>query len=451
MKILQIAHSLPFFNQAGTEIYTYNLSLELAKKHEVYIFFRICDTRQNEYEVTHKILDGISLYLINNTFNQCDSFEKYYENSEIDKRFADLLDIINPDIIHIQHLIFLSIGLIREAHKKGIPIVLTLSDYWLICPKWHFLKKDYTPCNKEDIERFNEECIDCLEDLLCITKGAKKSYSFCKQLFPGFIIKAFKNIYIFFMKITFNNFHYAIKLKEREDKIRDVLGKVDLFLAPSEYIRKVFVKFGIPGHKIKLFSYGLPDRLFPDLQKTKSENIRFAFIGTIVPAKGLHVLIGAFNAIRNENAELKIYGKLYAYTGFESYLPFLRKIAKNENIKFMDEFINEDIVHIFRDIDVLIVPSIWHENSPLVIQEAFLSKTPVIASRIGGIPEIISEGINGILFNPGDIRDLQEKMECIIANPNMIKIFKEKMPKIKSIEENAREIENIYAALLNKC
>lgn len=141
MKILQIVHSLPFLNQAGTELHTYNLSLELAKKHQVYIFARVCNPKQKDYEVTKENLNGISVYLINNTFKYCNSFEMYYQNDEIDKRFAELLDKIMPDVVHIQHLVFLSIGLMKIISDRGIPLVFSLHDYWLMCPRWHLLKE----------------------------------------------------------------------------------------------------------------------------------------------------------------------------------------------------------------------------------------------------------------------------------------------------------------------
>lgn len=448
MKILQVVHSLPFLNLAGTEIYTHRLSLELSKRHEVYIFSRVCDTRQKEYEVTQEVRDGVNIYLINNTFRACDSFEKYYNNPEIDKRFEDMLNAVKPDIVHIQHLVFLSIGLIKEANKRGIPIIFTLHDYWLICPRWHFLKKDSLPCDKEDLKRFDEECVECLGELLFITKGAKKGYFFCKKLLPGRVINVFKDLYFLFMRRMRDNSGFMFKLKDREKNMRGVLDKVDMFLAPSKYARNVFIKFGMPEQKIRVSINGAADALFMDSHKTKSEKIRFAFIGTIIPAKGLHVLIEAFNGIKDEYLELKIYGKLYSYAGFESYLPSLIKMAKNKNIKFMDEFKNEDIARIFKDIDVLVVPSIWHENAPLVIQEAFLSKTPVIASGIGGIPELINGGMNGLLFKPGDANDLRKKIEYIIDNLSLIQEFRKNMPKIKNIEENAAEIERIYADLI---
>ena len=85
----------------------------------------------------------------------------------------------------------------------------------------------------------------------------------------------------------------------------------------------------------------------------------------------------------------------------------------------MGGFVNADVQNIFREIDVLVVPSIWYENAPLVIQEAFLSRTPVIASRIGGIPELVKDGVNGLLFDAGDPRDLKAKLEYVMNYPEV--------------------------------
>lgn len=451
MKIFQIVHSLPFLNQAGTEVHAYNLSLELAKRHSVYVFARSCNAKQKDYEITKKNLNGITVYLINNSFRYCNSFEMYYENDTIDKKFAELLDEIRPDIVHIQHLIFLSIGIIKTINDRGIPIIFTLHDYWLMCPRWHLLKKDFKPCDKAVTDKFDNECLDCLNEILNIKKNAKSIYTLGKRLLPSPVIEYFKKMYFLSLKMS-NNGNGIIKLKERNYKIKNYLSRVNIFLSPSEYVRDNFIKFGIPVEKIKLSKNGLNARPFIDSQKTKSDKIRFSFIGTILPAKGLHVLINSFNEIKTNDAELKIYGKLYSYIGFEYYLPYLKKLIKNKNISFMGEFDHEEVVNIFKQIDVLVVPSIWYENSPLVIQEAFLSKTPVIASNIGGIPELVIDGVNGLLFEPQDTNDLREKIQHIIDEPNILEKFKENIPEVKNIEDNIREIEKLYNSLLdNNC
>ncbi len=447
MKILQVVHSVPFLNQAGTEVYTYDLSLELSKRHEVYIFSRICDKRQKEYEITEQRINGITAYLLNNTFKYCDSFERYYQNDEIDRNFAELLDRIKPDVVHIQHLLFLSIGLIRKIKDRGMPIIFTLHDYWLMCPRWHILKRDLTPCEKVFAHNFDEECLSCIRDLLNIKKGAKRIYVFSRNLLPSFLVGWLKKVYFSYRQKMSDNDTGIDKLKKWKSKTKALLDEVGFFIAPSRYLRDRFVEFGIFPQKIRIVQNGLNGSLFTDTKKTKSNKIKFAFIGTILPAKGLHVLIESFNRIDRKDAELKIYGRLYPYIGFEYYLPSLKKMIKNKNIRLIGDFNHTEIPEIFKEIDVLIVPSIWCENAPIVIKEAFLSKTPVIASRIGGMAELVNDGINGLLFNPGDTRDLQEKIGHIINNPGIISRFSDNIPVVKSIEDNAKEIEGIYSTL----
>lgn len=444
MRILQIVHSLAPLTQAGTEIYTYNLSLELSKNHDVHIFSRTCDLRQEEYAITRKASNGIEVYFINNTFKECNSFQMFYENEAIDGKFATILSEINPDIVHIHHLVFLSTGLIKKIQEIGIPIVFTLHDYWLMCPRWHVLKKDYRSCEKFALSAFDGNCRNCLSEMFSIKRGAKKAYNFVKKILPEALALWLKNIYLALCAPLGKDNSSISKLQQRTRQIRYLLDSVAVFLAPSEFIRNKYIEFGIPASKIQLSPYGLNTYLFNGPQKNHSHKLRFAFIGTILPAKGPDILIKAFNRIKEQNAQLRIYGSLRSYVGFENYPHYLKRIVRNKNIMFMGGFDNSQIASVFKEIDVLVVPSIWQENSPLVIQEATLAKTPVIASRIGGIPELVQDGVNGLLCNPQDVYDLQEKIQYIIDNPYLIERFKDYMPKVKDIEENAREIEEIY-------
>jgi glycosyltransferase involved in cell wall biosynthesis len=448
MKILQIIHSLPFLNQAGTEIYAYNLSCELSKRHTVYIFSRTCDTTQKDYEITVTNKDGMEIYFINNTFKYANSFQMYYNDETINQKFAALLDNIKPDLVHIHHLIFLSVGLIKIINDRGIPIVFHLHDYWLICPQWHILVKNLRPCEKIFNGDFDRECLDCVGEMLNITKGAKGAYLIGKRFLPDPMVRWIKSAYFLYARLLPNSGLGIDKLKERRLKIRDYLSRVSFFIAPSEFLRNKFIQFGVPSRKIKFFQNGFSENLFINTRKADSDKIRFAFIGTLLPAKGLHILLEAFNRIDAKKAELKIYGRIYSYAGFEYYLPFLKKNIKNKNIKFAGEFDHAGIVEVFKEIDVLVVPSIWYENSPLVIQEAILSRTPVIASRIGGIPELIEDGVNGLLFTPGDANDLRRKIESLVKNRDIIEKLKKNTTEIMNIEANASEVEAVYRGLL---
>lgn len=446
LRILQVAHSFPPHNTAGTEVYTCNLSCELAKRHRVFVFYRINNREKNEFEIVKTEYKGLHIYALNNTFADCGSFEMLCDNKIITDKFAGLLDEIKPEVIHIQHLLFLSIGIIEAAKKKNIPIVFTLNDYWLLCPQGQLLRNNTNACQENAVS----DCVKCMKYQLSLKKGVMGIYRSLRDKFPVFLIQMIKNIYFAYARLSFLSKEEEKKQIElRERRIKQACAMVDIFLAPSRFIREKFTDFGIPQHKIIISPYGLNTLYFNKIEKKEQRGkIRFAFIGTFLPAKGAHVLISAFNRMRRRNAELKIYGSQRLYKGFEYYLKFIKKTGRNKNIHFMGGYKNEDIGSIFSEVDVLVVPSIWYENAPLVIQEAFLAKTPVIASRIGGIPELVIDGVNGLLFNPADIQDLTEKIGYVIDNPEVINEFKKNMPSVKSIEINAGEMEEIYARLI---
>jgi glycosyltransferase involved in cell wall biosynthesis len=296
------------------------------------------------------------------------------------------------------------------------------------------------------------ECVDCISYQLSIKKNIFNAYYFLRKFIPEYAFQAVKNIYLSYNKSTLLTGNKVVSLMdERNSYIREICSKIDLFVSPSQFLKRKFVEFGIAEDKIVFILYGFNLNNFQDMHKKVSRKLRFGFAGNILPAKGLHILIDTFNKIKKENIELRIYGKESSYKSIlASYFNNIKKMAKNNNIKFMGGFENKDIAKIFAEIDVLIVPSIWHENSPLVIQEAFAAKTPVIASNIGGIPEFINNGVNGLLFNPGDVNDLKEKIEYIIENRELIERLKKNTPEVENIEDNAREIEETYNRLIAK-
>lgn len=445
MKILQVVHSFPPQNMAGTEIYTYNLSKELSKNNEVFVFYRINDVKKREYELNYDKFNGLNIITVNNTFRFCDSFEKFYRNDVISEQFVKVLDKVKPHIVHIQHFIFLSTTIIDEIKRRGIPIVFTLHDYWLICPQWHFLNKDLGICDASDASK----CVDCLDYQLSIKKLPKSIYVRFKNVIPGFATRFLKNIYLSMAKADLNPQVMLEKVRSRIKHIKELSSKVDLFIAPSQFLRRKFIEFGIPEDKAQFVPHGINTEYFKGFKRKPSDKIRFGFIGTILPAKGVDILIEAFNKFKDERIELKVYGRLFSYRGFEYYPSYIRRLIKNRKIRIMGGFDHRNVSIVFSEIDVLVFPSIWNENCPLVILEAFITKTPVIASRIGGIPELIKDKENGLLFELKNPDDLYEKMKTFINNPGLIDRLSNGINLPKSIQENAQEIEELYARVIN--
>lgn len=447
MKILQVVHSFVPYTIAGTEVYTYKLSKELAKRNEVSVFFRIKHAGQKEYYLNQDNLEDLQTYAINHTFNKCNSFRETYDDKKIDNIFGDLLDRIKPDVIHIHHLLFISLGIVLEAKKRNIPTVFTLHDYWLICHRGQLIRDKLALCSNYD----ESNCRVCLKSQLSIRKNTMFFYNLLRENLPNPFLQLIKKLYVY----SVNNFisdtnNLNDSLKERSKYVSKVISEVDLFISPSNFLRDKFLEFGIPRNKIIYSPYGVDHSSFQLINKIKTDLFRLGYIGTLLPMKGLTILIEAFKRIKCKNIKLIIFGRLFPYTGYEGYVKFLEhSFRKDKRIEFMGEFDNKNVGTVFNNFDILVVPSLWPENSPFVIQEAFLARKPVIASRIGGIPELITEGVNGLLFNPADPNDLHEKIQYLIENPGIIEKFRENTPMLKNIEDNAKDMENIYNNLVN--
>ncbi|MFH1478509.1 MAG: glycosyltransferase family 4 protein [Candidatus Omnitrophota bacterium] len=418
MKMLNIIHCFPPESMSGSEIYAYNLSKELSKSHDISIFYRINDRSRKNYELVKGNYDGLSVYKVNNILNRYTTLENIYKNKNIEDIFIKVLDEVKPDIVHIHHLLFLSLGIIDIIKERNIPIVFTLHDYWLMCPRGQLLKPNSRLCS----DPVNSNCLYCLISGMSPSNISRKIFTFS---IPRKISK-----------------RYNVELSE-------VFDKVDLFIAPSKFLRNRFIELGMPQGKIRYSDYGMNADLFKDIKKTLSDKVRFGFIGTLIPTKGVHVAIKAFNKIEESNVMLKIYGKPPVNNGIFSYYKKIKRIVRgNKNIYFMGSFDNKDIAKVFKDIDVLIFPSMWEENSPLILHEAILSNTPILASKVGGVSELIKDSF--FLFERGNVEELYNKIKFFIDNSDKLNEHNPAVTTVKDIKEDAVEIEKIYSLLVKR-
>jgi len=185
-------------------------------------------------------------------------------------------------------------------------------------------------------------------------------------------------------------------------------------------------------------------------KKRPSRLVRIGYIGQISPLKGVHLLLSAFisNSWANQ-AQLVIFGD---YDRSPEYMQQLNALAENRqaDIKFLGAFPYERLGEVLSEIDVLVVPSEWHENNPRVIQEAFASKTPVIASDVGGISEFVQHDVNGLLFERSNVDDLAHQLQRVISDPGLLDRLREGIPDVKRIVDEVEELTEIYQEILGR-
>jgi len=402
LNILKIIHGYPPYYMAGSEVYTFNLSNELSKFFNITIFTRVEDDFQKPYTIKESNENGITVIRVNK-YSRDYTFRSKYEDYKLIKIFEKYLVRVKPDVVHIGHLSHLTICIVDIIRKYDIPIIFTLHDYWMMCIRGQLIQDDLSLCSGPNIKK----CSEC-------NKKYFLSHSHAKEEISNWL-KTLKTI----------NEH------------------VDLFISPSKFLQKKYIGYGIPEEKIIYMDYGFNKDLFNGIKRNPSTKIRFGFLGRIVPVKGISLLIEAFNEIDHSKAELNIYGKLP-----NSYM-FLKEQCLNSSINFKGCYNYNEISNILSNIDVLVTPSIWFENSPLVIHEAFLAKIPVITSNLGGMAELVIHKKNGLLFEPGNVEDLKKKMELFINDPKLIEKYSQETY-VRSIQEDVQEIMKLYFKLVKR-
>ena len=422
MKILFLLHHFLPEYPSGVEVYTYRLAQEFRKRHDVVLFFSTeTPATAPDYTVRDGIFEGLIFRAIVNRGQQARSFAESYRNPAISSAFAEFLDLVRPDVAHVHHLLTLSVDLLQQLAARNIPIVYTLHDFWLQCPLFTRLKTDSSLCWSVDLQ----ECARCARSE--IDRWQRRNW---KDSF----------------RIGSTQRSYLTQLQHREQTIKAALAHVDVFLGPSRFLLEEHRKWGIPQEKSRYSPYGY---LVTGAETSGSNNadgrVRFGYIGSIVYHKGVHVLLEAFRLLTSHKAELHVFGGFYD----QQYEERVRALARGDDrIVLHGPFAPQQLATAYAHFDILVIPSIWFENSPLTINEAFIHRAPVIAGDVGGMKELISDQY-GALFAVGDAQSLAEKLKLVVENPEIIGEWKANLPRVKTIQENVIELEDIFADLLS--
>lgn len=396
MHILKIIHGYPMLYNAGSEVYSQSICNELSKAHRVSIFTREENPFHPDFEIREEIESSSrTLYRAN-----MPRVKDGYRHPQLDAKFGALLDQLVPDIAHVGHLNHLSTGLVDELKNRNIPIVFTLHDFWLMCPRGQFMQRNFG----EEGELYK----------VCEGQDDRKCATTCYSMFFSGREK----------DRQVDEVYWTNWIGGRMDETRSVLEKVDHFIAPSQYLMNRFIDdFRLPKEKVKYLDYGFPlqyltaaDGEFEDV----AENDRimtFGYIGTHIPAKGIHHLIEAFGKLEGR-AKLRIWGRPRSQETAGLEVLVSEKVTNGNPVEWMGEYVNHNIAErVFNNCDGIVVASIWGENSPLVIHEAQACKLPVITADFGGMKEYVHHMENGLLFQHRDPDDLAKQMQWAMDNP----------------------------------
>lgn len=324
-----------------------------------------------------------------------ETFMRMFGLGEVKRKFNSLLNDFKPDVIHLNNIhTQLSPVIACLAHERGIKVFWTLHDYKLLCPRYDCLRNG------------NEVCEECFTD-----KHKVLEYKCMKNSNLASILA------------------YKEAMKWSCEKLE---GYTDVFICPSQFMYNKMAQGGFDRKKM----YTLCN--FIDIERTRRDSYDkedyYCFIGRLSFEKGIETLI---EAARTLPYHLKIIGS-------GPLADILKEKAKGANIEFTGYKEWSEIKEIVGKARFSVVPSEWYENNPLSVIEAQCLGTPVLGANIGGIPELIKEGVNGMCFESRNIMDLKNKIEkMFILNVDYKQLAKSSQIRYSS-EKHYNELLELY-------
>ena len=234
------------------------------------------------------------------------------------------------------------------------------------------------------------------------------------------------------------------EIEARLEAARATMAAMALVVAPSRSLAKELSRLGLDGAPVEVSDYGFAP--LPEVPRTPGdERLRLGFVGTPVWHKGVHVLLEALRELPPARVDLEIVGCLDT---FPDYAARLKRAASGLPVRFTGSVPRARVAEIYARVDVLVVPSLWPENSPLVIHEAFQAGVPVVGARSGGIADLVEDGVNGLLYEPFSPAALAAALRRLLEEPGLATRLAAGRPRVKTIDEDSHEWTQRYARVL---
>jgi glycosyltransferase involved in cell wall biosynthesis len=329
--------------------------------------------------------------------------------------FRRLMDDFAPDIVHFHHLQRLSITAVDVCRERGTPAFLTATDYWYICPTLNLLLNDGHICDGPAYDAAN--CLQHMAAIRPTASWATRALSQAPTRAIGVGMSWLKNARTSFSGQMGN----AQALAQRRGAIADRLLTLDRIFVPTKFMQTVMEKNGLGGVRFRVLSYGLRTQGYNRrIRRSAGGPLVLGFIGSWLPHKGLHVLLEALTRLpETSKIKLKVYGSA-PEKGTQYALDLQMMASGDSRVEFCGTFENRHIADVLDGIDALVIPSLWHENMPLVSLSAQAAGCPIVASDVGGIADVVEDGKNGLLFARGSSAELAELILRLLDDDELL-------------------------------
>lgn len=365
-----------------------------------------------------------------------------YCNEPISQWYSKQILESKPDVVHLLSGYLITGCILETAFTKNIPTVVTLVDYWFICPMITLMRTDGKLC---------EHPVDPARCDWCL-KSHKRRYRVFDELFngaPGHLYTELNKRGL--LRHVNRQYEEVRYIERRRDYNRYILENVDVVVTHSHFLENKLYEYGIQPKHVYFFPNGIEiDSQFLKGSRSidKKDTLRIGYMGQIATHKGVDVLVEAYCLMNPQpgQSELVIYGDLNSWP---DYVAQLKKLASGRtDIIFAGPYQGSDTARVMRECDVIAVPSVWYENRPTVILEAFAYGTPVIASNLGGLAEMIRHDVDGLQFEPGNPQSLAVQLRRLLDEPDLLPRLASGIDKVIDVVDELDGLVDLYQQLV---
>ncbi|MEZ4867717.1 MAG: glycosyltransferase [Caldilineaceae bacterium] len=440
MNILLGSHGFPPNQAGGAEWRTYRTARWLAERGHSVQVLAVDDSNWGnvgERRLTDETIDGVRLRRLSYRLNQSLGEAGEFNNPIVYQTIADLLSENRFDLFHLISGVRMTGSAVQAAHAQQVPAIVTLTDFWFLCPRVTLLRRTGEVC------RMPEEPVECA---LCLLNEQRR-YRLPHLATKGGTTAMLKQTWPLIDRLGLTRVKPVQELMvARRNFLAKTLALFHKIIAPSAFLANLFQAHGASREQIALIRQGVNIR--PEMQRPRYQPhcpLRFGYVGQLAAHKGVDILIRALRQLPygTDRVQLVIYGN-----PAQAWPPFLQQLKEESGgdprIIWGEPFANTEAHKAYEGLDLLLMPSIWYENSPNVILEAFACGTPVMTSDLGGMAELVKHEVNGYLFEPNSVHSLKKALQAVIERPEQLINWRHQIPPVKSVNDEMAEMEAIY-------
>jgi len=450
-RILYIGFGIEPFMRGGAITYQESL-LESLQAQGWEVFFYLSAPRytyQDKPRIRRRLHRGITiLELVDPPYHYGHNYAPIQQchHPDIERLSRDVLDEVRPDIVHIHELQFHTAALMDIVVDKGIPALKTMHNYYDLCPEGNLMYQGKEPCTDYDD---GQRCMVCLSRRPLFFTNFKIRLA---QALPLRIHDWLHRCYLSALqKIRPQQDggdttdpvapYHAEEYRGRKSFFVERLNRLDAIHCSAQRAAEIFCDHGIAREKVKVIplSVRILDSIKPQAIRGHQYPVVFGFIGGRNLHKGYHVLVDAFSRLDQTKCHLIVWGDSEAD-------PACREL----NVEFREKYNPDEINELFDEVDVFVVPSVWEEIFGIIGIECRTAGIPVIGSRIGGIPDWLTDGESGFLVTPGHPEELARVMERFVSDPALISEMQRRIKPWKRFDDHVNEMLGLYRAMVHE-